>query len=397
MDERRIVVIGAGVVGAALTHRLTEAGARVTLLDRDAPGRGSSRWSLAWLNSNGKTPRAYHDLTVSAMRGWAELAARAEGAAWYRPVGNLRWAGDDLSHRQLAERVALLGSWGYRAEWLDQAEVARLEPALTPPPNTVGTRTDTDTDTSHTGTSTAWFPDEGYVLTERLVEVLLRRAASAGAEVRTGAAGEVVALRPEGHGRHTVTTADSSAVQADVLVCCVGRWTPDVGALTGERARVPLVPWRTRHSTSPGLAVRAGPVAVPPQRVLHTPRVHLRAHGRDQVHLEADDATVDSHTPGGELDGWAETLLHRARRVIRGLEDARVVHRTVCVRPMPLDGLPVVGPTGAEGHGPYVVVTHSGVTLAAGLAELVTRELLGGEPQSPLSTFRPGRFADYAG
>src|SRR5690242_8191031 len=62
MSSRRCVVIGAGILGAAVAARLAAAGLRVTLLDQDEPGRATSRWSFAWINSNDKAPRPYHDL-----------------------------------------------------------------------------------------------------------------------------------------------------------------------------------------------------------------------------------------------------------------------------------------------------------------------------------------------
>jgi glycine/D-amino acid oxidase-like deaminating enzyme len=50
-----------------------------------------------------------------------------------------------------------------------------------------------------------------------------------------------------------------------------------------------------------------------------------------------------------------------------------------------------VGPLpGASGL--YVAVTHSGVTLAAHLAGLITGELLGGTAAAELAPYRPGRF-----
>jgi glycine/D-amino acid oxidase-like deaminating enzyme len=61
-QPRRCVVIGAGVLGASLAARLASSGVHVTLLDQDQPDRATSRWSFAWLNSNDKSPRPYHDL-----------------------------------------------------------------------------------------------------------------------------------------------------------------------------------------------------------------------------------------------------------------------------------------------------------------------------------------------
>jgi len=59
---------------------------------------------------------------------------------------------------------------------------------------------------------------------------------------------------------------------------------------------------------------------------------------------------------------------------------------------MPADGQSIVGwLPGADGL--YVAVTHSGVTLGAHLAELMTGELLAGVTNEELAPYRPGRFA----
>jgi hypothetical protein len=65
------------------------------------------------------------------------------------------------------------------------------------------------------------------------------------------------------------------------------------------------------------------------------------------------------------------------------LDDATVTGYRVCVRPMPADGQSIVGwLPGAPGV--YVAVTHSGVTLGAHLAALITSELLSAdEPGGP--------------
>jgi D-hydroxyproline dehydrogenase subunit beta len=181
----------------------------------------------------------------------------------------------------------------------------------------------------------------------------------------------------------------------DAVVCCAGRWVPDLAALAGA-APVPLVPWAEPGAAAPGLVVQAGPVTAPgPARMVHAPRVYLRPHTGGLVHLEAPDAAVDLHTPGADLRRWAGELLRRARRVVRGLDGASVAGYRVCVRPMPADGRSIVGwLPGADGM--YVAVTHSGVTLAAHLAELITAELVSGAAAAELAPYRPGRFTAAA-
>jgi glycine/D-amino acid oxidase-like deaminating enzyme len=104
---------------------------------------------------------------------------------------------------------------------------------------------------------------------------------------------------------------------------------------------------------------------------------------------------VDMHTPQADLRRWAAVLLSRARRVVSGLEDADVLDYRVCVRPMPVDGLPIAGWLPGV-NGLYVAVTHSGVTLGLRLAELVCTELISGAPAAELAPYRLDRFAASA-
>ena len=374
---RRCAVIGAGVLGACVAARLAEAGIEVTLLERDRPGRAATRSSFAWLNANDKAPRAYHDLNHAGMRAWADLSASLGGAAWYRPVGNIEWAASTPGHTQLAARVRRLAGWGYPARLVDVAEVAELEPSLRLPA---------------TVAQIAWFPGEGYLLTEPLVARLVGLAAQHGATVLTGEPGRVTGRDAAG----AVRTAAGRLIPADAVVCCAGRWVPELTALAGAACPVPLVPWAEPGAAAPGLVVLAGPVEPPgPARVVHAPDVYLRPQAGGLVHLEAPDAAVDLHTPEADLRRWADELLCRARRAVRGLAGAAVARYRVCVRPMPADGQSIVGwLPGADGL--YVAVTHSGVTLAAHLARLITAELVSGTPAADLAPYRPGRFADGA-
>jgi glycine/D-amino acid oxidase-like deaminating enzyme len=278
---------------------------------------------------------------------------------------------------QLAARVRRLAGWGYPARLVDVAEAAELEPSLRLP---------------RPVPELAWFPDEGYLLTEQLVSQLVELAARHGATVLTGAPGLVVGLDVVGGAVRAVRTAAGQVIPADVVVCCAGRWVPALAALAGAACPVPLVPWAAPGAAAPGLVVQAGPVTPPgPARVVHTPQVHLRPHAGALVHLEAPDAAVDLHTPDADLRRWAEELLRRARRVVRGLAGAGVAGYRVCVRPMPADGQSIVGRLPGAG-GLYVAVTHSGVTLAAHLAQLIAGELVGGAAAAELAPYRPDRF-----
>ena len=374
----RCVVAGAGVLGVCLAARLAEAGAEVTLLEQDQPGQAATRSSFAWLNSNDKAPRAYHDLNHAGIRAWEQLAGTLGGPAWYRPSGNLEWAASTPGRAELAARVRRLAGWGYPARLIGAAEAVALEPSLRLP---------------RPAPEIAWFPGEGYLLTEAMVGHLLERATKHGVTVLTGTSGQVTDLEPgSAGGGPSARTAAGQVISADVVVCCAGTHVPHLAALAGAAGPIPLVPWAEPGAAAPGLVVQAGPMAAPGlTRMVHAPEVYLRPHAGGLVHLEAPDAAVDLHTPDEELRRWAGELLDRARQVTGGLDDAAVTGYRVCVRPMPADGQSIVGwLPGAPGV--YMAVTHSGVTLGAHLAGLITAELLGSPATAELAPFRPGRF-----
>jgi glycine/D-amino acid oxidase-like deaminating enzyme len=245
-------VIGAGVLGVCVALRLAEAGVAVTLLEQGRPGGGATRSSLAWLNANDKLPRAYHDLNYTGMRRWAELSASLGGPAWYRPAGNIEWASSRAGQAQLIARVHRLTRYGYTAHLISAAEVAELEPALNLPRSV------------H---EAAWFPDEGYLVTEPLVSHLVALAVQCGATLLAGEQSRVVSLEVANNRVRAVRTAAGQSIAVEAVVCCAGRWAPELAEMSGAACPVPLVPWAgargsgasARGSRRAGEAPGAGP------------------------------------------------------------------------------------------------------------------------------------------
>ena len=153
-------MIGAGVLGACVAARLAEAGCEVTLLEQDRPGHAATRSSFAWLNSNDKAPRAYHDLNHAGMRAWAALAAEPRTARpGTGPSATSSWrptrpgAPSSPPGVRRPDRMGIPGP------------PDRRRPR---PPSRAGAAA------ALPAAEVAWFPDEGYLLTEPMVEHLTR-------------------------------------------------------------------------------------------------------------------------------------------------------------------------------------------------------------------------------
>jgi glycine/D-amino acid oxidase-like deaminating enzyme len=68
----RVVIVGAGIMGASIGYHLAKRGAHVTILEQQRPGNGATEKSFAWINATfSKQPRPYYDLNLWASRAGA--------------------------------------------------------------------------------------------------------------------------------------------------------------------------------------------------------------------------------------------------------------------------------------------------------------------------------------
>ncbi|OLF15462.1 NAD(P)/FAD-dependent oxidoreductase [Actinophytocola xanthii] len=364
-----VVVVGAGVYGAAVAAALSRRGAHVSVVEAATPAGGTSGATFSWTNSCGKQPRSYHDLSVAAMAAHRRLAAEVAGSDWYHGGGNLEWAGDDAALARLRAKVAGVLDYGYRARWLDREAVLRLEPDLDP--------------AALPAEEIAYFPDEGWVDPARLVDHLLSVATSRGAELVRDA---VTGLDVSGEAVRAVRLSSGDRLATDAMVNCAGPWAAGIAELAG----LPLPMRNTR-----GVLVHTSPVAVGISRVVHAPEVHLRPDRADRVLLHSEEIDGAARvTESGEPDvppAAVDRVLAAGAALYRGLSAATVASVRVGDRPIPGDGLPVLGRV-ARLPNFHFAVSHSGATLCVHAGELVAAEVLGEDVGDALAPFRVERL-----
>lgn len=110
--------------------------------------------------------------------------------------------------------------------------------------------------------------------------------------------------------------------------------------------------------------------------MVNTPDFDLRQVGADRLVAAADSP---------------ERTLAAIRSTFRGAANVEMLGSRVGVRPMPVDGEPIVGPV-ATVPGLYVTVLHSAVTLAPAVGRLVAGELVDGTVEPLLAGCRLDRF-----
>jgi glycine/D-amino acid oxidase-like deaminating enzyme len=361
----KTIVIGAGVMGASVAHRLAQAGAAVTVLEATRIGGGTSGISFAWTNANKKPPKAYHDLNVAGMKAHAALADEFGATPWWHGGGSLEWEAEPDRAAQ-RENVEQLRSWGYAAEWLARDQVLELEP---------------DIDPAMIGDApVAFFPEEGWldpvVYAHAMLSAARRRD---GAKIVCGA--RVVDLVTAGARVTGVRLADGTLYEADMVVNCAGRWTNEASRDAG--LHLPLAP-------TVGFLVFTPPVAAGLSRVVRTPFIHARPDGAGRLMLITDttlsfDAKLSPSMP--EARDW----VRRAGQLLPSIGEVEAEAVRIALRPMPADHFSAIGPM-PRTSGYYIAVTHSGVTMSPFLGTAVADEIVGGRQRAELADFRPARF-----
>ena len=159
----RIVVAGAGSVGASIAYNLALLGARdVVLADRGEVAGGATGKAMGGVRQQFST-EAEVRLARSSVEFFREL-----GAPFFEPVGYVFLATTEPGHRELEERAELQRALGVPVERIDPGRIR-------------GLRTD-----DVVGAVACW--EDGVAEPAEVTRELVRRAAERGVEVVYGGA-----------------------------------------------------------------------------------------------------------------------------------------------------------------------------------------------------------------
>jgi glycine oxidase len=361
-----VVVVGAGLQGASVALRLAQAGRKVTVLERAIPGAEASFAAGGILSPGVEAvePGPFYALCAASLARYPAFAREVEAASglWvgYRGGGTLELALDDEHARILAGRAEKIEKAGLPVEVLDEAEVRRLEPAVS-------------TETR----GALFFREEASVDPRLLGRAVYFAAARAGARFLTGQVRRIVV---EG-GRAAGVDHESGRIGADAVVLAAGAWSLLVEG----------------HGLPPG-AVRPvrGQIAVldtrPPllSRVIFSGHGYLvpRADGRILCGSTMEEVGFEKAVTAAGL----RHVLDVALEISPALGAAPVVETWSNFRPASPDGEPILGAASVPGLFYATGHTRNGILLAPITADAVAAAVLGRPAPVDLAPFSPARL-----
>ena len=197
-----IIIVGAGVVGAACAAECSRAGLKVLVLDRGPVGGGTTGAGMGHLVVMDDS-EAQFALTHYSRRLWNDLAPDLPKSIEYNQCGTLWVAADEQEMAEVRRKAGFYTQRGLKVEVLDASAVAAAEPNLRP--GLVG------------GLRVV---EDAVIYPPCAAHCLIELALARKAQLRIGTA--VTTLLPEGG----VVMADGSRLSAGVVVNAAGPWSP---------------------------------------------------------------------------------------------------------------------------------------------------------------------------
>jgi glycine/D-amino acid oxidase-like deaminating enzyme len=359
MASRRpkVIVVGAGIVGASIAYHLSRRGAAVTIVDKGQPAGAVTGAAFAWINNSQDTSTPASPLRHLAIAEWRRLERELKPALRVDWCGALTWREDPAATERFARSRAARGE---DVRLIERDEIARLEPGLIEPP-----------------ACAAYAASEGALDPLVATDGLVRRARQLGANFRLGTAATALASKS---GKIVGVRAGEDLLEADIVVLAAG---VDSSALCAPLGVVAPI------DASPALLLRFRTTRHLINTVLSSPDMEVR-QASEHLLLAAENHTGEAAE--NSPDGVARRTLAIIGRQLRGAEETELESVSVGLRPIPADGSPVIGFTSAVG-GLYLAVMHAGVTLAPAVGRLAASEILDCVNASELQPCRVERFA----
>jgi D-amino-acid dehydrogenase len=409
-----VLVVGGGVIGAAIALELARSGARVALAERDEIGRGCSYGNAGWLTPSLATPLPAPGVVRKALRWMLDpesplyikpapslalfdwllrfaLSARREkfergtaalvslsrwsleayekldrelgGSFGFERRGLVVVAQSPEGYRYAQEEVALVSRFGVEGQLLDENGVRAEEPAV-----------------RGAIEGGAFFPHEAHVEPFEVVRAMASHAEKLGAVLldRT----EVFGFDRTG-GKLEAALTTRGRLRADRYVLAAGAWSRQLGQQLG--LKIPVLGgkgYAVVVKGSPNPPRR--PIKLVEKRIAITPR-------RESLRLAGTLELVDSDR--GISPRRVEAILRGSREVLNLPEPVEIVEIWRGLRPCTPDGLPIIGfvpryPNLLVATGHQMLGLHT----APATGRLVADLLVGAKPEFDPAVFRPDRF-----
>jgi glycine/D-amino acid oxidase-like deaminating enzyme len=363
-----VVIVGAGIVGAACADEFARRGMSVAVVDRDLIGGGATAAGMGHIVAMDDSD-AQFALTRYSQQLWQKLRSDLPADVEYEQCGTIWVAADEEEMSEVRRKRDYYGERQVPTEILDSQTLRRLEPNL------------------RLGLAGGLLVTEDAVLYPPCAaRFLIERAQKHGAKVHLG-----YTVAKVGQGR--VWTAEGFEISARIAVNAAGAFaaelTPgvDIKKRKGHLVITDRYPGFLRHQLvelgylKSAHSVSSDSVAfnVQPRRTGQVLIGSSRQYG-------ADHREVDS--------GILARMIERAQEYMPGLAQMSTVRTWTGFRAATPHKLPLIGPWPGD-ESLFLATGHEGlgITTSLATARILVDQVTGTKPEIPIEPYLPSRTA----
>lgn len=364
-----IIIVGAGIVGAACALECARGGLRTLVLERGCIGGGTTAAGMGHVVVMDDSEEQFA-LTNYSRQLWQELRSELPREVEFDSCGTLWVAADAEEMVEVYRKQKFYEQRGVRVEVLDSAGVAKAEPNL------------------RSGMAGGLkVVDDAVIYPPCAAQFLLARAKEVGAELRTGVT--VKSLLPEGG----VLLADGTKISATRSVSATGPWSPEltpglpVRKRKGHLVITDRAPGFVRHQiVELGYLKSAHSLGKDSVAFNIQPRITGQMLIGSSRQFDAEDSAVDQ--------AILNRMLQRALEYLPKLGELSAIRTWTGHRAATPDKLPIIGPSVVSDK-IWLATGHEGlgITTSLGTGRLLADLLLGRSTAIPATPFAPARFA----
>jgi D-hydroxyproline dehydrogenase subunit beta len=370
-SKGKVVIVGAGIVGAACARSLTREGFDVVVLDDRPVGSGATAAGMGHVVAMDDS-EAQFALCRYSQTLWDELASVMPRSVESTRCGTIWVACDEEEMAEVEKKSDFYAERGVEAEALDSQRLAQLEPNLRPG-LLGGLRV----------------PGDSVIYPPCAASWLLEQATKLGAKVRLDAS--VIAI-----GGGWARMDDGSKVEADFVINACGakaaRLTPRL-AIRPRKGHLVITDRHPGFVTHQLLELGYLKSAHGSDASSVAFNVQPRATGQLLIgssrQYDVDDPSVEP--------AMIRRMIDRALLYMPGLAGLSAIRAWTGFRAATPDSLPIIGPHPDDSR--LIIATgHEGlgITTSLGTAELIADQLLGRESSIPPAPYSPSRFLEPA-
>ncbi|HTW91724.1 MAG TPA: FAD-binding oxidoreductase [bacterium] len=358
-----VVVIGAGITGAATGYYLAKSGLKVLVVERGFPCAGSTGRCIGGIRA-----QFTHDLTIRVMiesvRMFQGLSEElGEDVEWFAG-GYLFLAFDETRKQAFFDAIAIQKTYGLDVRFVPPDECVKIAPGLDPVGLLGGAYCPTD------GQANPFKVTYGYLEgIKRLGGALVMDC-------------DIKQVNKVGDKVVSVTDAKGDVYACNMLLNAAGCWADEVGTMAG--VRVPVT--ADRHESLVTEAV---------ERVFNPMLVDYRPDGCYFVQHSGTGHFIGCYTPvplvpGHNYDATDEFITEMPRRMVRlvpRLAGVKVLRQWAGSYEMSPDGNPICGGTSLRGFYVSSGMSGHGFMFGPALGKLMAEQMVKGSASIPLDEF----------